>query len=75
MRALYPSVSPAVATALAADEGAPRCDATRATRYLNDTASSDYRCEFSARYEHEGKHYCTRHASLKALAILIEGRA
>lgn len=73
MRPLFPGVSPAVASAMSQDRGTtPQCSGHRITGYANDTPTTDKRCLFSARYEHEGRYYCTRHASALALAWMIK---
>lgn len=51
----------------------PQCAAERTGIYACDTPETDKRCTFSARYEHKGKSYCTRHASALALYLMLNG--
>ena len=50
----------------------PRCETTRTTAYSNDTEDTNLRCKKSARYEIEGRFFCSVHARTVALSILME---
>ncbi|WP_174874211.1 hypothetical protein [Vogesella oryzae] len=48
-----------------------QCQATRAYSYYNDTPTTDKRCQLSARFELAGAHYCSKHAGVVALRVLL----
>lgn len=50
----------------------PRCDAGRDTPYASDGEGTEYRCNFTARYRVGDGNFCTRHAGVAALAILMQ---
>lgn len=50
----------------------PQCQAIRENSYANDKVGMDKRCEFSAKYWFDGERLCSRHASVKALRIMLE---
>lgn len=49
----------------------PRCEAERGNTYCNDTPDTDKQCKHSSMYIIGGKHYCKRHAQIKALDLLL----
>lgn len=48
-----------------------QCQATRTASYYNDTPTTDKRCQLSARFELAGGHYCSKHAGVVALRVLL----
>lgn len=49
----------------------PQCEARREGHYANDTSETDKRCKWSARYEIDGHKFCSKHAGVAALQILL----
>lgn len=53
----------------------PQCAAQREAKYANDTPGTDKRCTWSARYEIDGHSFCSKHAGVAALQILLGAEA
>jgi hypothetical protein len=53
----------------------PQCEAGRVTKYHNDRPDTDRRCKGRARYKVAAASYCTRHAGVVALRILLGSAA
>lgn len=51
----------------------PRCESIRQTPYANDKPDTDKQCKWSARYKIDDHHYCSKHAGVAALQILLRG--
>ena len=49
----------------------PQCEAGRVTNYANDTAKTDRQCKRRAKYRLPSGLYCTKHAGVAALALLL----
>ena len=49
----------------------PQCEVQRETRYANDTQDTDKRCKWGARYKIDGHFFCSKHAGVAALQILL----
>jgi uncharacterized protein (DUF2461 family) len=49
----------------------PRCEAERTEPYANDTAATNKRCKRSAKFNVDGRSYCTRHAEAVSLSLLL----
>ena len=49
----------------------PRCEAQRQTPYDNDTKNTDFQCKWSARYQIDGHNFCSKHAGVAALQLML----
>jgi hypothetical protein len=49
----------------------PQCEARRENKYLNDTVDTNFQCKWSARYTIDGHYFCSKHAGVAALQILL----
>jgi hypothetical protein len=49
----------------------PQCEAQRETKYRNDTKDTDKQCKGSSRYKIDGHYFCSKHAGVAALQILL----
>lgn len=49
----------------------PQCMAQRTGNYMNDRLDTDRQCRHHAKFMVDGKFYCTKHAGVVALKILI----
>jgi len=50
----------------------PQCQAQREGGYANDTPNTDKRCKWSARYKIDDHYFCSKHAGVAALSILLK---
>lgn len=50
----------------------PRCQATRSTRYSNDTYSTDKQCQHRASFRVGLEYFCKRHAEQKVMTAALK---
>ena len=61
-----------IPTYLAPQYNTPRCEAVRVHLHRQDAPGDKPQCLLSSRYKVNGKHLCSRHASIEALRLLLE---
>ncbi len=49
----------------------PQCEAIREGKYDNDTPETDKQCKWNARYKIDEHFFCSKHAGVAALQILL----
>jgi len=49
----------------------PQCEVQREGKYANDTKNTDKQCKWVSRYKIDGHYFCSKHAGIAALQILL----